>query len=60
LGIAKEAGVTATKKLGTPVYMAPEIASGYYDIKVDVWSLGMVFYEMLAGMNYYKSIKINI
>lgn len=30
--------------------MAPEILKGYrYNSKVDVWSLGNVFYEMLTG-----------
>lgn len=30
--------------------MAPEILNGReYDAKVDVWSLGTVFYEMLTG-----------
>ena len=30
--------------------MAPEILNGQkYDHKVDVWSLGAVFYEMLTG-----------
>mmetsp|Transcript_8615 Transcript_8615/g.12774 ORF Transcript_8615/g.12774 Transcript_8615/m.12774 type:complete len:520 (+) Transcript_8615:2369-3928(+) len=37
--------------LGTPLYMAPELFTreGGYDMKADVWSLGIVFFEMLTG-----------
>ncbi len=53
-GIAKlkgEAGPTRHGTLlGTPTYMAPEqTRGGETDARADVWSMGVVLYEMLAG-----------
>lgn len=35
--------------IGTPDYIAPELLDGAGDCRVDVYSLGVVFYELLVG-----------
>ncbi len=36
--------------VGTPYYMAPQIlANVKYCIKCDVWSLGVIYYQMIYG-----------
>lgn len=45
-----EAAQMAATPCGTPLYMAPEIyLMQDYDGRVDVWSCGCVFFEMLCG-----------
>lgn len=39
-----------TSAVGTPLYMSPQILSNsIYTEKTDIWSLGIILYEMLVG-----------
>jgi len=38
-----------TSRSGTPAYMAPELVMQAYDEKCDIWSVGMLTYQLLTG-----------
>lgn len=50
---------STTTVVGTPGYMAPEILLGQkYTSQVDVWSLGMIMYELMMLQRPYSSASI--
>ena len=61
LGFAKEQSNKLNNTMcGTPLYMAPELWSGsQQDERVDIWSLGILFYELLTGFTPFESANMS-
>lgn len=47
--ITPNQGSEHSESIGTCHYMAPEIASGKYTASIDIYSIGIIVYEMLTG-----------
>jgi len=52
-GVARVSGATAMTEtaafLGKPAYAAPEVFSGVYDARTDIYAFGVTMYEALTG-----------
>lgn len=62
LSLAEEAKVSPARTqpgmaMGTPAYMAPEqcLGADHVDGQADVYSLGIIFYELLSGRRPFES-----
>lgn len=44
-----EEGQKLDAKIGTPLYMAPEVIKGEYDFSADVYSFAILMYKILTG-----------
>ncbi|KAL4490792.1 hypothetical protein ABPG72_021846 [Tetrahymena utriculariae] len=58
-GLTKEVEKKLKSLVGTPNYMAPEILFAYqqnqvYDEKIDIWSFGLILYEMFTCQQLFK------
>jgi len=42
-------GVPFRRRSGSPLYMAPEIFLGRYGVEVDLWSAGVMMYQLISG-----------
>jgi translation initiation factor 2-alpha kinase 4 len=48
-----------TDYIGTGIYIAPEIDSGFYNKSIDIYALGITFIELLLNVNtYHQKIPI--
>lgn len=59
LGFAQEFDNEMTLVLGSPLYMAPELVNRQaYTEKIDVWSLGVITYQLLCGKTPFESTSL--
>ncbi len=43
-----------TQSIGTPLYADPNIQTGSYTVKCDVYSLGLVIMDVFCGQNIFS------
>lgn len=54
----KDLNSLLSSSVGSPYFMAPEVLNECYNSKCDVWSLGILFYFLIAGVPPFYSDSI--
>lgn len=54
----KDSNSILNSSVGSPYFMAPEVLNQHYNSKCDVWSLGVLFYFLIAGIPPFYSDSI--
>ena len=58
VGVSKEANMITGTVIGTPIYTAPEvILSRPYDYKADIYSFGIMLWEMWYGTRAFRDVE---
>lgn len=47
--ISLQQGDLLQRQIGTPLFMAPEMIRKRYDMRCDIWSIGVIMYILLSG-----------
>ena len=55
---SKKENSLLSSSVGSPYFMAPEVLNECYNSKCDVWSLGILFYFLIAGVPPFYSDNI--
>lgn len=53
-GFARDLKASNMSLVGSPFYLCPELSSGLYNEKCDIWSLGVLLYFSLTGKYPYQ------
>ncbi len=54
----KDVSSILNSSVGSPYFMAPEVLNQHYNSKCDIWSLGVLFYFLIAGIPPFYSDSI--